>query len=193
MTESPRRSAVIRRVHLPDSQAMHDFVLRLSSASRRSRFHGAVNDISPSLLRRLVSADGKRNAAWVACVWGEHGEEIVGEAVWYVAGADHNEAEFAISVRDDWQGRGVADELMHMLVTAARESGLRQLYGDVLQSNARMLAFMRRHGMEAVYCEPEPEPGVTRLGRMFDAPAAQSNTRKGTRRSWLTRVKSLWT
>lgn len=184
MTESPRAPAVIRRVHLPDAQAMHDFVLRLSSSSRHSRFHGAVNDVSPSFLRRLVSADGQSNAAWVACVWGEHGEEIVGEAVWYVTAAQDGHAEFAISVRDDWQGRGVADELMQMLIKGARESGLRQLYGDVLKSNARMLAFMRRHGMESVYCEPEPEPGVTRMGCEFAASATTHSADQSTA-SWL--------
>ncbi len=164
MTLSSHSAAVIRRVHLPDAQAMHEFILRLSRSSRSSRFHGAVNDVSAAFLRGLVSADGERHAAWVACVWGPDGEEIVGEAVWYIAPAEERAAEFAISVRDDWQGRGVADSLMQMVVGSAQKAGLRQIHGDVLQSNARMLAFLQRYGMEPVYSEEPPEPGVVRMG-----------------------------
>jgi len=172
---------------------MHEFLLRLSRASRSSRFHGAVNDVSPSFLRRLVSADGERQAAWVACVWGPNGEEIVGEAVWYVVEVEHGSAEFAISVRDDWQGQGVADQLMSMLVRAARQAQLRQLYGDVMQSNARMLAFLRRHGMEPLFSDPPPEPGVTRIGCSFELPDAPERVAPGGHRRWLARLNLPWT
>lgn len=185
MSEPSPTPAVIRRVHLADAQAMHEFLLRLSRASRHSRFHGAVNDVSPSFLRRLVSADGESHAAWVACVWGADGEEIVGEGVWSVVALEHDNAEFAISVRDDWQGRGVADALMRALVDGARQCGLRQIYGDVMQSNARMLAFLGKHGMSEQYSEPGPEPGVARIGCMFDRTSASA-----TQPSWLARLKS---
>jgi RimJ/RimL family protein N-acetyltransferase len=171
---------------------MKEFLSRLSGASRRSRFHGAVNDVSPSLLRRLVDADGNHHAAWVACVWGPHGEEIVGEAVWSLVAPDERTAELAISVRDDWQGKGVADELMRTLIASARESGLRTLYGDVLQANTRMLAFMRRHGMHPGICEAPPEPGAVRVGCLFEAPGGQHGSRRAPRRSWRDRLSSLW-
>lgn len=192
MTNTSRDSAVIRRVHLPDAQAMKEFLLRLSGASRRSRFHGAVNDVSPSLLRRLVDSDGDHHAAWVACVWGPHGEEIVGEAVWYLLAPEQRTAELAISVRDDWQGKGVADEQMRPLIASPRESGLRELYGDVLQANARMLAFMRRHGMHPGICEAPAEPGAVRVGCLFGGPPGNNGIRQTYRRSWRDRLSSLW-
>lgn len=172
MSHSLPLAPVVRRVHLPDAQSMHDFVLRLSRASRHSRFHGAVNDVSEAFLRGLVSADGERHGAWVACMWGPDGEEIVGEAAWYIAPADARCAEFAISVRDDWQGRGVADALMRTLVDGAEKAGLRQIHGDVLQGNGRMRAFLQRHGMAEVYSEAPLEPGVVRLGCSLNPPAA---------------------
>jgi acetyltransferase len=181
---------VIRRVHLPDAQAMQEFLAGLSRASRRNRFHGAVNGVSPSLLRRLVSADGERHAAWVACVWGVNGEEIIGEAVWYLVDPEHGVAELAISVSDAWHGRGVADALMHALLQAARTAGLRELYGDVLHANARMLAFMRRHGLHPGVCEPPDDADVVRVGCLFDAPQPLRSARA--RRSWWARLASLW-
>ena len=192
MTQTLRKPAVVRRVHLPDAQAMKDFLLRLSGASRRSRFHAVVNDVSPALLRRLVDADGERHAAWVACVWGPNGEEIVGEAVWYLVDPEQRTGELAISVRDDWQGQGVADELMRTLMASARDAELRELYGDVIQANARMLAFMRRHGMHPGICEAPADPGVVRVGCLFNLPPAPPGGRPVARRSWLVRLSSLW-
>lgn len=182
--------AVIRRVHLPDAQAMHAFWLRLSGTARRSRFHGAVNDVSPAFLRDLVTADGQGHAAWVACIWGPHGEEIVGEAVWYIVDAEQASAEFGISVRDDWQGRGLADDLMRTLLQAARQAQLLQVYGDVLRSNARMLAFVKRHGMSDLAADPPPEPGVLRMDCTFDGP--RPDPRRRVRQPWLERLTSRW-
>ena len=187
MDQTPSQPPVIRRVHLPDAQAMHEFLSGLSGTSRRNRFHGAVNSVSPSLLRRLVTTDRVRNAAWVACVWGKNGEEIVGEAVWHLVDPERGVAELAISVGDAWQGKGVADALMRTLIKAAREAGIRELYGDVLNANVRMLKFMMRHGMEPGVCEPAEDPSVTRIGCLFDPPPA-ADARAAERAPWHKRL-----
>lgn len=192
MEQAPRQPAVIRRVHLPDAQAMQEFLQGLSGASRRYRFHGAVNGVSPSLLRRLVDADGERHAAWVACVWGANGEEIVGEAVWYVVDEERASAELAISVSDAWHGQGVADDLMRTLVQAARESGLRELYGDVFNANGRMLAFMRRHGMEPGVCDPPDDADIVRLGCLFASTQSAPGGFATRHESWWARLLSRW-
>lgn len=159
----PSRPAVfIRRVRMEDSQAMRSFLLGMSVPSRRNRFHGGVSGDSPKLVAYLVNADGTRHAAWVACIWGADGEEIIGEAGWYVADAENGSAELALSVLDGWQGTGVASRLMTALMAGARDAGLRHLYGDVLDVNQRMLAFMRKHGLEPGFDEP-PERGVERV------------------------------
>lgn len=162
MTPSIRPPVFVRRVRIEDSQTMQGFVLGLSSASRRNRFHGSVNGASPKLIAYLVDADGVRHAAWVACIWGPDGEAIVGEAGWYVVDAEQGSAELALSVLDGWQGSGVASRLMTTLIAGARQAGLRHLYGDVLDVNLRMLAFMRKHGLEAGFDEP-PDRGVERV------------------------------
>lgn len=154
----------VRRVQAPDAQAMGEFLRGLSAPSRRNRFHGTVSGASTQLVAYLVNADGERHAAWVACIWGEQGEQIVGEAGWYVADAERGSAELALSVLDGWQGTGVASRLMEALVNGAREAGLRHLYGDVLDANARMLAFMLKHGLEPGWDEP-PERGIERVSR----------------------------
>ncbi len=162
MTPGERPAVFIRRVRAEDAQTMRGFLRGLSGPSRRNRFHGSVSAASPQLVAYLVNADGIRHAAWVACVWGADGEEIVGEAGWYVVDAEGGSAELALSVLDGWQGSGVASRLMETLMAGARAAGLRHIYGDVLDANARMLAFMRKHGLEPGWDEP-PERGIERV------------------------------
>ncbi|MEO7242913.1 MAG: GNAT family N-acetyltransferase [Variovorax sp.] len=173
-------------MHLPDAQAMREFVSGLSVGSRRNRFHGSVSSVSPALLQMLISADGEAHAAWIACIWGEHGEEIVGEAVWVLTDPQRRSAELAISVRDDWHGTGVADSLMLTLLQAARDMSICELYGDVLKGNARMLAFMRRHGMEPGIFDPPEDGGLVRVGCQFQRAATLPDE------SWWTRFSSRW-
>lgn len=162
MNPPVRPTVFVRRVRLEDAQTMQGFLLGLSVPSRRNRFHGSVNGASPKLISYLVNADGIRHAAWVACIWGPDGEEIIGEAGWVVVDPERRSAELALSVLDGWQGSGVANRLMTALIAGARDAGLRHLYGDVLDVNQRMLAFMRRHGLEAGFDEP-PDRGVERV------------------------------
>lgn len=153
---------VVRRVRTEDEQSMRVFLASLSVPSRRNRFHGSVNGSSQRLVAYLINADGIRHAAWVACIWGPDGEEIVGEAGWVVVDEEIGSAELALSVLDGWQGSGVANRLMTTMMAGARRAGLRHIYGDVLDANLRMMAFMRKHGLERGYDEP-PDRGVERV------------------------------
>jgi GNAT superfamily N-acetyltransferase len=127
---------------------MSGFVQQLSGDSRRNRFHGAVSGEARQLVDTLLQDDGEQHATWVACIWGPHGEQIVGEGGWHVVDRAKRCAELGLSVLDSWQGSGVAHVLMAKLIEGARTAGLNQIYGEVLESNRRMLAFMERHGME---------------------------------------------
>jgi GNAT superfamily N-acetyltransferase len=147
MPDNPPPAVFVRRARPEDEQCMRGFVHQLSSASRRNRFHGAVNPDGPQLMHTLLGAEGELHAAWVACIWGAHGEQIVGEGGWHVVDVARRRAELGLSVLDAWQGSGVAHVLMTRLLEGARVAGVREIYGDVLDANKRMLAFMERHGM----------------------------------------------
>lgn len=55
-------------------------------------------------------------------------------------------AEFALLVADAWQGKGVGRRLFAMLVRAARAAGAREVFGEVLSMNRRMIALARDAG-----------------------------------------------
>lgn len=143
---SPR--ATLCPAHVEDAPAVSAFLQGLSATSRRLRFHGCCNPQSGALALRLCEVDGVRHQAWLAWVGQGDAAMVVGEAR-LVQVADECAAELALVVADDWQGSGLADALMHQVLAAAVEAGVQRLYGDVLDSNTRMQAFMHRHGFEA--------------------------------------------
>ncbi len=134
----------LRRARTSDAAAIGAFLTDLSARSRQFRFHGACSGASPALLNLLCNVDGLCHQAWLAWVGEADDAAVVGEAR-FVMPSQGGDAELAIVVADEWQGRGLADTLLHTVLEAAATAGVRDLYGDVMDSNARMLAFLRRH------------------------------------------------
>jgi acetyltransferase len=161
-------SIALRPIRPDDAAALQSFVRALSPASRRLRFHAALNELSATMLRALTCVDQRSRVAFVLTVT-EHGaERIVGEAC-YAASSDGESAEFGIAVADAFRGRGLAERLLAALIDSARAAGLRWLVGEVLAGNARMLAFMRRCGFAAT-TRGGLEPGLVRVERSVDRP-----------------------
>lgn len=135
------RQVLLRPVRPDDADAEGRFVEALSPATRRLRFHGALNRLPPALLRAMTAVDPRVQTVLVAEALGR----LVADAR-YVVGADAQEAEFAIAVADDWQGQGLGRALMQRLAVHAQARGLRRLSGEVLDHNHRMLGLMAALG-----------------------------------------------
>ena len=89
--------------------------------------------------------DGPDELALLAFAETNGTASLVGEAV--LAGAAGSaRSEFALSVADAWQRRGVATALIADLECRARMRGARHLYGDVLRANAPMKNLARKAG-----------------------------------------------
>lgn len=160
-----RPLVALRQIRPDDAAALQGFVHALSPASRRLRFHAALNGLPEATLRALTCVDQRSRVAFVLTVT-EHGtERIVGEAR-YAVSSDGDEAEFGIAVADAFRGLGLAERLLAALIDAARAAGLRWLVGEVLDGNARMLAFMRRCGFAAT--TRGVESGLVRVERSVD-------------------------
>ena len=55
-------------------------------------------------------------------------------------------AEFAIVLSDEWQGRGLGRRLLADLIAAAKQRGVRRLFGTTLSENTAMLALSQSLG-----------------------------------------------
>jgi len=81
-----------------------------------------------------------------------NGDQIVGSAGWHAidyATEKHRGVINSVFVRPDWQGRGVADDLMNAILDNAKNKVV-QLELDVGVNNTRSLAFYTRRGFKIV-------------------------------------------
>jgi len=61
-------------------------------------------------------------------------------AVRTVTDPDNEQAEFGILVRSSAQGKGLGHALLEKMIRYCRARGTKELFGDVLPTNSRMLA-----------------------------------------------------
>ena len=129
----------------------------LSPQAKYLRFMGSVKDLTPSMLARFTQVDYDREMALIGVVQHDGKDKQIGVAR-YIINPDWTSCEFAVVVAESWQGRGLARHLMTKLVELARERGLREMVGSILDANTRMLDLARSLGF-TIGDAPE-EPGI---------------------------------
>jgi GNAT superfamily N-acetyltransferase len=121
---------------------------RLSPESRYRRFFAPLKTMSGPLLDHLTAVDSVDHFAWAALAADPQPDRRpVGVGVSrYVRLPDPAAAEMAVTVVDDWQGRGLGRVLLDALVLEALENGITRFEGDVLVENRPMQELLRRTG-----------------------------------------------
>jgi acetyltransferase len=137
---------------------MRRFFTRVSPDDLRLRFFAPVRDFGHAFIVRLTQLDYARAMAFIAI------DEASGEMLGGVrvhADANYQNAEYAILVRSDLQGRGIGWLLMHMILEYARTEGLRRIEGQVLRENTTMLAMCAELGFHSV--PDADDPGIVNV------------------------------
>lgn len=180
VVQLPGGDRVTVRPVLPQDKELTDAFFRsLSATSRYNRLLGPARGLSADLLARLTDIDYSDHVALLAEVF-EDGQEIVIAEARYARGADKTLAEFAVSVAEDWQGKGLASLLLSKLAMNAAAHGVQRLCGQTLAGNSAMLHMARRAGF-ATSISLEA-PGLVQLEKVIDPssrlrPCAQSGSR----------------
>jgi len=138
---------VIRPIGPEDAEREQAFVRALSSESRYFRFMSTMRELPPDMLYRFTHPDFQRELALVAVVGEDAASRLMGVAR-CVADPDGTGAEFALTVADEWQNRGVGTRLLCELMCAGRAIGIQRMWGDILASNMQMLGLMASLGFE---------------------------------------------
>ncbi len=155
---------VIRPIGPEDAEREQAFVRALSPESRYYRFMTTLRELPPDMLYRFTHPDFQRELALVAVADHGTGSGLIG-VTRCVADPDPTSAEFALTVADEWQNRGVGTRLLCELMRAARAVGIRRIWGEILASNVRMLGLMAALGFEI---EPAPhDPMLRRAARLI--------------------------
>jgi RimJ/RimL family protein N-acetyltransferase len=142
---------VIRQVRSSDAPLLADGFARLSPESRRLRFLRRKDELTPAELRYFTDVDHHDHEALGAV---DHADgRGVGVARYVRDANDPHSAEIALTVVDDWQGRGLGTELLAQLSGRARAAGIRRFTALVSADNAAMTALLRRLCADPVHRE----------------------------------------
>lgn len=144
----------LRPVVPDDKQGFRDGFDRLSTASRFQRFLSPMDDLSDEMLRYLTEIDYVDHFAWVALLPDEPGEPGVGVARYVRLRDEPHVAEAAVTVVDEWQGRGLGTLLVDALGAVARENAIRTIRGYVLQENRKMREVLEAAGARIYHDSP---------------------------------------
>lgn len=132
-----RSHVVIRPMRPQDREEERAFIEGLSPQSRHFRFLGQVCRPSDRLLDQLTDVDNVHDVAFAAVTHEDARERIVGVGR-YSANTAGDVCECAVTVSDDWQGKGLGTLLMKHLIEVARARGIHRMYSIDSAENVRM-------------------------------------------------------
>lgn len=158
----------LRRVGHGDEAVLQALFDGLSPASRRARFHGAVRELPSAWIERLAHPDPHAEVALLAQVRVGGKAIVVAEGRCVVDPDLPGAAEFALTVIDAWQGRGIGRQLLQALEEAARQLGAWSLFGDVLRTHRPMLALAQ--GLQFRTCRHPDDARLVRVWKRVAAP-----------------------
>ena len=124
----------MRAIEADDKPALIGLFDHLSEQSRYQRFLTNVSELSDSELRYLTEVDHHDHEALVAF---DQGGAAVGVAR-FVRLDDPALAEAAVTVADEWQGRGLGTALTRLLAERAREEGVERFAALLLAGNEQI-------------------------------------------------------
>ena len=130
----------IRPMRPDDVQNLVDIFEHMTPESRYLRFHEALTNASPQLVRKtaaqFATMPPEKGKGWLAFAdLPDQPCAPVGGVRYVRIESDPEVAEVALTVRDDLHGQGIGRALLQLLVTQARADGLRKLTAIVQADN----------------------------------------------------------
>ncbi len=177
---------LIRPLQASDREALVEGFKQLSARSRYLRFHTYVDHLTEAQIDYLMDVDGKDHVAWAAVRPDLPGQPGMGVARYIRLKDQPAIAEAAVTVLDEYQGKGLGTLLLAHLERSARENGIKVFRNYVLQDNDQMLAIFADLG-----AVPVPDaPGVYRIDMPIPPePDEHPDTPAGRVLSWVGRME----
>jgi RimJ/RimL family protein N-acetyltransferase len=139
---------LIRQVQSADAPLLAEGFDQLSAESRRARFLTPKKGLSPAELRYFTEVDHHDHEALGAVLHADG--RGVGIARYVRHEDDPQAAEIAVTIVDDWQGRGLGTELLTQLAGRASQEGIRRFTAQVAADNLAMIGLL--HNMTDIAC-----------------------------------------
>jgi GNAT superfamily N-acetyltransferase len=127
-----------RHVRPDDEPLVSEAIRTASRETLLHRFFSPIRSVSPDQLRSMLDIDRAKQTCVVGLVATPGGTRLICGAR-YVRLPQPQTAEFAVTVHDDFQHRGLGAFLLQLLVRLAIAEGIRWFEADVMNSNRKML------------------------------------------------------
>ena len=137
----------VRPIKPEDAPLLLDLFDSLSQESVYYRFFSPLKTLSHKMLVVFTQIDYDQDMALVAMDASESEEKILGVSR-LMRKPGGMEAEFAVVVRDAWQGKGIGATLMKNLLFIAEKQSLDTVWGTILPRNRQMVKLAGKLGFE---------------------------------------------
>jgi GNAT superfamily N-acetyltransferase len=145
---------------LPEDKAvLVEGFRRLSPEARYRRFMAPIQELTDDQLRYLTEIDYVDHFAWLALDPDTSGHPGIGVARYVRIPEEQSVAEAAVTVIDDYQGRGVGTLLLEALGAVALENGIRRFRGYALEDNRAIREVLEAMGATIAH----DSPGLLRI------------------------------
>jgi GNAT superfamily N-acetyltransferase len=148
----------VRQGHSGDRDLLVRGFQNLSEESRYRRFLAPMSELSDSMVDYLTQIDHRDHEALVAL--SEDTGEGIGVARYVRDPKRPEAAEVAVTVIDQWQGRGVGTLLLELIGCRARDEGIETFTAMALASNHEIMELLQGLGPVAVL---ERDTGVVQV------------------------------
>lgn len=166
-------SGSIREIADIDRERLAEGYRLLSPEARYHRFWTKVGELGDHMLDRLAKADQFDHVVWGATDLANPDVPGMGGASYWRSKLDHEEAEFAATVIDPYQNRGLGTLLLGALWQVGRANGLTRMVAYVMPENRQAIDWLRHIGASAEWdgykvilrwnlCPPEQLPNTPR-------------------------------
>jgi RimJ/RimL family protein N-acetyltransferase len=169
------RPVLIRAARADDRERLVTAFQGLDRQTIYTRYFSFRKSLSEAELQRLDEADSSRYILLVATLGSGNEETIIAGASCVVTDATSPvpTAELAFMVEEDYQGQGLASQMLAAICDLARRRGILRLEADVLAENPAMLAVFRRSGLPTTTSR---SAGVVHLVMDLGAPTPATST-----------------
>ena len=165
--------ARIRKISEADRDRLAAGYRMLSPEARYHRFWTKVGELGDGMLDRFVKADQYNHVVWGATDPDHPEIPGMGAASYWRSKLDHEEAEFAATVGDTYQNRGLGTLLLGVLWQVGRSNGLTRMVAHAMPENRRVIDWLLQFGASAEWdgykvilrwnlCPPDQLPNTPR-------------------------------
>ncbi|MGH8456857.1 MAG: GNAT family N-acetyltransferase [Stenotrophobium sp.] len=137
---------LVRPLRVEDAPRLREGFKRLSALARRRRFLDGVRELTDEQIRSVVAGDPANQSAWGAANMEKPDEPGIGIARYIRLNGEPQAADVAITITDEYQGRGAGFVLQACLHLTAYRHGIRTFYYDVLSENDRIIKHLKLMG-----------------------------------------------